>query len=338
MCLALYACGSSQSQPTTSTSSSASSVDTSARDEQQRLAQERAKREEITAAHRKLESEQQDALAATCPPAKAAEKPPRCLPSCYALEPADPRAGQKLTGPVAIEHLVCQGTGAEDAYVLADELAGAKLTAKPARGRFPKPHKKGTWQESIETTLAAALLPAPPAKKTKKPAATGDVIVVTGAWKPMTHPATKEKLRCVTVAHYAKSVKKPLDACGGDGSIGCEAIGDAAVHGINVVHYRLVEARRLHAAGKNDECQQAALEAIAVARGMPRWRQYAKLNVDQWIDRRAYKTRFDGLLDEDTLFATVTTLGQQAESVFGDCGGASPTTTVDQEQSFHTCP
>ena len=91
-------------------------------------------------------------------------------------------------------------------------------------------------------------------------------------------------------------------------------------------------------ARKPAECQQAALEAIAVARGLPRWRQYAKLNVEHWTDHAAYRTRFDGTLDEDTLFAQAATLGAEAETVYTACGGAAdaPTTPV-QEQSFHTC-
>jgi hypothetical protein len=104
------------------------------------------------------------------------------------------------------------------------------------------------------------------------------------------------------------------------------------------VRYRVAEAQRLHDTGKTEDCQKAALEAIAVSRGAPRWRQYAKLNVDQWDKRNLYRTRFDGLLDEDTLFTTITTLGGDAQRVYESCGGpANAPTTVEQEQSFHTC-
>jgi hypothetical protein len=70
---------------------------------------------------------------------------------------------------------------------------------------------------------------------------------------------------------------------------------------------------------------------------MPRWRQYAKLNVKGWHDVAAYRTRFDGILDEDTLFATAATLGSDAEGVFSACGGASAKTVAEDEQSFHGC-
>lgn len=264
--------------------------------------QEIARRAELSTAHRKLQSEQQDALAAKCEDrSKPAE--PRCLPSCYATESPDPRAGKKLAGTVAIEHLVCERNGT---YVFEQNPS---LGIKPVRGRPQKPHKKGSWQAEVEAALGANM-------------------IVTGTWNAK---------RCLPVAQYM-TLKKPLDACASDGSIGCEAIGDAAARGINVVHYRLVEARRLQAAGKSDDCQQAALEAVAVARGMPRWRQYAKLNVDDWTPRTKYRTRFDGLLDEDTLFTTVISLGQEAEQVFVACGGAAGApTTVTQEQSFHMC-
>jgi hypothetical protein len=62
------------------------------------------------------------------------------------------------------------------------------------------------------------------------------------------------------------------------------------------------------------------------------------LNTSQWKSFARYRTRFDGILDEDTLFSTTIALGTEAESVYVACGGAAnPKTTADQEQSFHTC-
>lgn len=165
----------------------------------------------------------------------------------------------------------------------------------------------------------------------------GDVVRVTGAWKPRVHPITAEHWRCTTVSHFARSLRHPLDGCGGDGRIACEATGNAAAHGLNVVHYRLAEAKRLHAAGDDPGCQAAALEAIAVARGLPRWRQYMTLNTTKWKPFARYRTRFDGVLDEDTLFTTGIALGTDAEAAYTACGGTSPKTTAAQEQSFHTC-
>ena len=66
---------------------------------------EQRAREQEVATHRKLEDEQQEALAATC---TETGKHERCTPSCYTAEPADPRAAKKLKGPVEIQHLVCQ--------------------------------------------------------------------------------------------------------------------------------------------------------------------------------------------------------------------------------------
>lgn len=307
LAISLGACGSSETPPTRPQVTD---------DHAARVEQERVHREEITTAHRKLESEQQDALGATCED-KQAKHEERCLPSCYTTEPSDPRAGKKVSGAVGIEHLVCEQPDRADAYLVADEL-DAKLGTKSVRGRVPKPHKAGSWEATIEHAVAP--------------------MIVTGTWRSLEHPLMKRKLRCVTVTHFVSKIPKPLDACAGDGSIGCEAIGDAAARGINVVHYRLLEARRLQAAGKLAECQQAAHEAVAVARGMPRWRQYAKLNVDQWIERKLYRTRFDGLLDEDALFAQTISLGSEAEKTFVACGGAAnaPTSVAD-EQSFHMC-
>ena len=327
LCLALCGCGASPPPPADPVAPAQPAVSVAPRVDEQ------ARRAEIASAHRKLEEEQSIALAAGCdkPPPHA----PRCAPSCYAIEPPDPRAPAKKpkrqrVGPLEVQHVVCEQPG-DDAhagpFVHANELDGAKLTAKPVRGRFPKPHKAGTW----EGTLAAAL-----ASQAAFPR--NDVIRVTSSWRARVHPVTKERLRCVTVSHFMRAPKRPVDVCGSDGSLACEAGGDSAAHGINVVHYRLAEARTLQAAGKSAECQQASLEALAVARGMPRWRQYAQLNAASWIPRAGYRTRFDGILDEDTLFVTAAALGVMAEQVHIACGGApGAKTTAEQEQSFHTC-
>lgn len=325
-CAALAACGSSGPQAAAPPPPQVASANPEvARADRERA--ERERKDRLAAAHRELEAEQQGALAATC------DKPPgtqeRCEPSCYRAEAPDPRAGKKLVR-AEILHLACRTAGAPETgpITFADEVGGAKIAVRAVRGRLPKPHKKGSWEAEIEAAVGAALLPE---------VARGDVVRVTGAWKLMTHPVTKDKLRCVMVSHFT-SMRRPLDACGGRGGLACEAMGNAAVHGINVVHYRLAEARQLHTTGKDAECQRAALEAVAVARGMPRWRQYVSLNANQWKAFSRYRTRFDGIVDEETLFTTAGVLGSEAQGVYADCGGgASPKTAVEQEQSFHTC-
>ena len=274
---------------------------------------EQLQREQAVAAHRKLEDEQQTALAASC---TETGKHERCTPSCYTAEVADPRAAKKVKGAVEIQHLVCQRPDGGP-YMISDEL-DPRLQIRPAR-RAGKPHKKGAWQAEVETAF--------------KP----ELVVVTGAWHEVTQPLTHEHLRCVAASRFV-AIKKPVDACGSTGDIVCEAGGNAAAHGLDVVRFRLAEARQLQASGNTDGCQQAALEAIAVSRGLPRWRQYAKLNVGQWPANARYRTRFDGILDEDTLFENAQSLGAEAEAVFATCGGAANApTTAEQEQSFHTC-
>ena len=234
-------------------------------------------------------------------------------------EPADPRAGKRLAGAVEIVHVVCMRG---EAAVIVDELGG---TVRPVRGRFPR----ATKPTDVEAAVATALQP-----ELRR----GDVVRVHGDWRRRVHPQTHEELRCTTASHYTRA-RPPLDACGAHGNVACEAAGDHATHGINVVHYRLREAQRLQRAGKEAECQQAALEAIAVARGLPRWRQYMSLNTADWKSRARYRTRFDGIVDEDTLFATAIAYGKDAEALYVACGGApNPKTTAAHEQSFHSCP
>jgi hypothetical protein len=288
---------------------------------------ERARRAEITAKHHKLESESQDALASTCTDMGAWAKQ-HCTPSCYPLEPRDPRAGTRLAGgPVEIQHRVCaRATGSGETFIVVDEL-DAKLATRAYKRRFPRAEQKGSWQAALATWFA---------EQHKLPRR--DAVAITGAWRPTKHPLTGEALRCVTLVHYTKLPRTTLDACGAAGRTACEAGGDAAARAINLVHFRLAEARRLRMAGKDDACQAAALAAIAAARGLPRWRQYAKLNVGEWKEGLAYKTRFDGILDEDELVATAMRMGTEAEQLHAACGGAAARTTPAQEQSFHSCP
>ncbi|HEY5927133.1 MAG TPA: hypothetical protein VIV11_35840 [Kofleriaceae bacterium] len=331
----LVACGSAGGGSTPATSTTQRAVTAPAetdRDAQREREQreEREKKEVLAARHRVGELEQQNALATSCSEPKPWNKHERCLPSCYPTEAADPRADQKLKGPTAFEHVVCR-RGEDSPLFVVDALDG-KLAVRAARGRFPREARKGSWQAEVSTWFRDA-------QRVKLPKT--DVVTVAGTWRARSHPLSQEKLRCVTVTHFTKSPRgKKLDECGAIAGAGvtCEAVGNGAARGINVVHYRLAEAKRLEAAGKQDGCQQAALEAIAVARGLPRWRQYKKLNVDEWNEKLVYKTRFDGVLDEDALFEVAAALGGDAESVYAACGGAgTPTTKVEDEQSFHTC-
>ena len=339
VCLCLVvACGSSGggSAPATSTTTSAVTApddgDRERRErEQQQQREEREQKAALSAKHRVVELEQQNAMAATCSEPKPWNKHERCLPSCYPTEAPDPRAEKtKLAGPTSMQHVVCRKS--EDSPLMVVDALDAKLEVRKARGRFPREARKGSWQAEVATWFRDA-------QRTKLPKT--DVVVVAGNWRLRSHPVSQEKLRCVTLTHFTKAPRgKKLDDCGAIAgtNVTCEAVGNGAARGINVVHYRLAEAKRLKGAGKDESCQQAALEAIAVARGLPRWRQYKKLNVDEWNEKLIYKTRFDGVLDEDALFEVATALGAEAETVYAACGGAaSPATKVEDEQSFHAC-
>jgi len=319
--LCLAACGSSSphsASPPVETKTAPTADKPAIKSEQQ-------KHDEIVAAHRAAESEQQDALALTCADPKTPA--PRCQPSCYAPEAKDPREGRRVAGKVEVEHLVCQrqlenGEWGPPAFV--DELEPKLKTRPNPRGK-PKEHKKGSWQADIEAALHEQM------------PKTDGVMVTGGNWTQRPHPLTHETLRCAAASQYT-TLSGKLDACGGTGKLACEAGGNAAAHALDVIHFRLAEARQLSSQKKESECQQAALEAIAVARGLPRWRQYKKLNVHQWTDGLAYRTRFDGTLGEDALFAAAATLGTEAEQLYTDCARIQGVKTKpEQEQSFHTC-
>jgi hypothetical protein len=294
------------------------------RDEQ--LRKERLERQEIVDKHRQLESAQQDALGATCTDTEAWAKQ-HCTPSCYPMEPKDPRTGGKVAGRVAVEHRVCRR---EDEQVLVVDELEPTLRTRKQKGRAPRAPKKGTWQAELVTWFSDHHLPKPGKR---------DAFAIVGSWRPVEHPLTHERLECVTLVHYTTLAKGKLDDCGARGKTTCEAAGNAAARAINLAHFRLAEARQLDAKGNFTGCSAAALDAVATARGMPRWRQYAKLNVGQWTDGLAYRTRFDGTLDEDQLFAAVATIGTEAEQLYVECSRKSPAvTTPMQEHAFHSCP
>jgi hypothetical protein len=332
-CILVVGCGSTGNSPppATATRRSAATVAPTTDRVEQREQDDRETLEQkdaIAATHRVAELEQQNAMDAACTEPKPWNKHERCLPSCYPTEEPDKRAEMKLVAAMEVQHVVCKRNG-EVPYAVVDEIAGAKLRVQPVRGRLPKPHRKGSWQAAVETWFRDEHVVKVP--KT-------DLVVVKSAWSNRSHPINREKMSCLMVSHYAEGMRGKLDECGVPAKSGvtCEAAGNGAARALNVAHYRLVEAKRLQR--KPNACQQAALEVIAIARGLPRWRQYKKLNVDQWNDKLVYKTRFDGMLDEDGLFAAVAALGTEAEAVHASCGGSpGATTTVDQEQSFHMC-
>jgi hypothetical protein len=298
-----------------------------------RVHREEPRHAEIAAKHQKLELAQQDAMAATCSDAEkwAAQ---HCMPSCYPSEPKDPRAGTKLAGRVELQHRVCQrASGGEDAPWMILELPGDELVARAHRGRPPKAHKKGSWQADVASAFAKTR----PGKGPR-----GEVFAVGGDARSVTHPVTKERLRCVTVTQFTTVPRGEIDACGvaeSGAPVTCEAAGSAAARGVNLARFRLAEAAQLRDAVKDEACRTAALDALATARGLPRWRQWAKLNTGVWKDGMAYKTRFDGILDEDALFALAPALEQEALQMLAACNlVGTPPTKPEQEHAFHSCP
>lgn len=329
MLAALAACAAHDKPPSTTVAARTGRNDAQLLAERER--QDREAKQAIVTKHRALESTVQDALGATCDDLTR-WAPQHCTPSCYPPAPKDPRAGTKLAGKVELQHHVCQRIGDADSapWLIVEELDDKKLVARPHRGRPPKAHKKATWQAEIASSLADHRIRKAPRDEV--------FIVLGGPARATTHPVTHEELRCVMVAQYTTLPRSKIDACGTTGKSACEASGNAAARGINLARFRIAEAAQLHASGKDLECQAAALDALATARGLPRWRQYTKLNIGAWTEGLAYKTRFDGILDEDALFALATSLAAQAEAQHAECGGASSRTTPAQEHAFHSCP
>lgn len=113
----------------------------------------------------------------------------------------------------------------------------------------------------------------------------------------------------------------------------CEALGSKVARGINIVHYRIEEAKTAQAAGKKPVCQDAARAAAATASGVSKFRDQQKA-AHNWNTRYPYKTRYDGTLDEQALFARLAEYKKAAEGLFKSCGGSKLAFTPDEEMAF----
>jgi hypothetical protein len=246
-------------------------------------------------------------------PNKSAE----CAPSCYQPEP-DARAEKEGCGD-RLKYLcetALMGQWSEPAV-----QAGSGSEKSMPDCAFPKPPTSGKWVELS-------------ARARKHIAGSPDDIVFIhddADWEPV-DSSDGSRLRCVEVHWYAKNHKLSSNACGvfERDDVTCEPAGSKAARALNIAHYRLDEAQKLKDAGQNDDCQSAARQALAISRGLPKWKAQKR----DWKNGLTYKTRYDGTLSEADLFAKVASVGEQASTLYKTCGGSAAETTESEEFTF----
>ena len=100
-----------------------------------------------------------------------------------------------------------------------------------------------------------------------------------------------------------------------------------------MVKFHLAEAKKAKADGFKPVCLKAAKEAFAMARGIKKFREIQK-KAKFWNDGVTYKTRWDGPLPEAELFTKVAAYGNEALTLFKDCGGTDDKTAEWEEFAF----
>ena len=265
-------------------------------------------------------------VASADPPAyikKFMENASSCSPSCYKREPAVPWGDQPFKR-------VC---GYKD-WNFQQTKIGGRWSAIESRG-IP----------AVDPTVTACKAPKDGGGIAKQARAAfaplkGDLenlrFTPQGGWHDE-RDANLNPVRWQTVRIYASNWEQKPNECGTNSSrTACEASGSKTAASINVIRYRLDEAKKL-ADSDPEGCKTASFYAVAVSRGLRKFRDHA-IAKKRWTTGVQYKTRYDGELDEKALFGKVDDYEKAALAVHKQCGGASPLVTEIPNDMYSTEP
>lgn len=133
--------------------------------------------------------------------------------------------------------------------------------------------------------------------------------------------------------HSEKPASKDGPPCGkADDNLVCEASGSNTALALNIIHFRLDEARKAQKAGKKDVCRDASQVAAATSQGVTKYRTAQKVK-KEWSDGLVYQTRA-GTLPEAKAFEFVDKSLKEATKLFKACGGKELKTDEVQEREF----
>jgi hypothetical protein len=151
------------------------------------------------------------------------------------------------------------------------------------------------------------------------------VVVVADDWDIERHKISGAVIgRVIGFRHYSKSFSVKMNNClSPDDKVVCEASGSKTVKALNIIHYRLEQARKLKQAGDKRLCSIAAWGAAKTSRWIKKFKEEQQKD-DHWAQGLTYKTRWDGSLTEEQAFALVDKSDRDAEALFTACGGPSP--------------
>lgn len=163
--------------------------------------------------------------------------------------------------------------------------------------------------------------------------------VVQGNWKH-DRDGNLDPRKSVTVRIYASNWELKPNECGSHGTeTVCEASGSQGARAFNYMRFRLDEAKK-HQKSDKEACLISSFAAVATARGVKKFRA-GRIKKKTWSPGLTYKTRFDGELGEEELFAKVDEVEKEALALHVKCGGESPLITAPENgpnPEFDTVP
>jgi hypothetical protein len=137
------------------------------------------------------------------------------------------------------------------------------------------------------------------------------------------HQQTITKKEVCTPTCYPALAPDPVGHCHSAEQVACEEGGSKAAYAINMIHFRIDEAKTAKNDGRADACAQAALVAMALATGLPKFREVRRKE-GKWVKNIVYKTRWDDELSEAELFAKAERSKSMARKLYKGCGGTLP--------------
>ncbi|HUI49100.1 MAG TPA: hypothetical protein VL119_10410 [Acidimicrobiia bacterium] len=137
------------------------------------------------------------------------------------------------------------------------------------------------------------------------------------------HDPTIVKREVCTPTCYPALAPDPVGHCHSTQAVACEEGGSTSAYAINMIHFRIDEARTAEHDGHAGVCARAALVAMALATGLPTFREVRRKE-GKWVEHVVYKTRWDDELSEADLFAKAERSRSMARELYRSCGGARP--------------
>jgi hypothetical protein len=241
----------------------------------------------------------------------------QCQPSCYDNEPSvkwDASDYKRVCGYKDWHFESIKPRGSGWTPLASSGIPAVDPTVTPCK---PPKDSGGKWKGVVKQVKSAFRSIGGDLKNLR--------FVVQGSWQ---HDRDKnlDPRKWLTVRIYAANWELKPNECGSHGETVCEASGSKGARGFNYMRFRLDEAKKYQKSNK-EACLISSFAAVATARGVKKFRA-GRIAKKKWSPGLTYKTRFDGELSEEELFARVDEVEKEALALHAKCGGESPLVTA----------